>query len=141
MSAEFCDSNVLIYAHDLTAGEKRVRAQRLLERLWDSGEGVVSVQVFQEFFVNITRKVSRPLSPLQARGVIGELIAWRVVAPVHSDVLAAIDRSLLWRVSFWDAMVLTAAIKAGASVLWSEDLNHGQSYDGTVVRNPFRGDS
>ncbi|MBI2911652.1 MAG: PIN domain-containing protein, partial [Chloroflexi bacterium] len=138
---EFCDANVLIYAHDVSAGEKHVRARRLLERLWDSGGGVVSVQVFQEFYVNITRKVLRPLSPLQARGVIAELIAWHVVAPVHSDLLAAIDRSLHWRVSFWDAMVLTTAIKAGASVLWSEELNHGQAYEGTVVRNPFRGDS
>lgn len=141
MSVEFCDSNVVVYAYDAKAGAKREEAHRLLERLRATGQGAVSVQVLQEVFVTLTRKLAQRLAPGEARDVVAALATWQVVAPTHRDVLAAIDRSLLWRVSFWDAMVLTAAIKAGASVLWSEDLNHGQSYEGTVVRNPFRGDS
>lgn len=139
--SEFCDANIVVYAYDVGADAKHDAARRLLHRLTEARTGVVSIQVLQEFFVTITRKVRQPLAARDARAVVADLAIWQVVAPVHSDVLAAIDRSLLWRVSFWDAMVLTAAIKAGASVLWSEDLNHGQSYDGTIVRNPFRGDS
>jgi predicted nucleic acid-binding protein len=62
---------------------------------------------------------------------------WQVIEPGRSDVLSAIDAAARWQVSFWDAMILTAAIRAGAATVWSEDLNDGQVYDGVVVRNPF----
>lgn len=137
MSAEFCDTNVFVYAYDLTAGDKRVRALRLVERLWDSGEGVVSVQVLQELFVTLTRRASPPLDPATARRIVGDLATWRVVEPSAPDVLDASDAAARWRISFWDAMIVTAAQKAGAEVLWSEDLNDGQTYDGPTVRNPF----
>ena len=69
MSAEFCDTNVLVYAFDRMAGRKRERARELLERLWRTNNGVLSVQVLQELFVTLTRKVARPLSAHQARAV------------------------------------------------------------------------
>jgi predicted nucleic acid-binding protein len=137
MSAEFCDTNVLVYAYDLTASLKRERARALLERLWATRDGVLSVQVLQELFVTLTRKLDRPLSAEQARATVADLATWQVVSPTAYDVLAAIDGAIRWQVSFWDAMILTAAQKAEASVVWSEDLNHGQVYNGTVVRNPF----
>jgi predicted nucleic acid-binding protein len=68
---------------------------------------------------------------------VADLATWRVVSPTAADVLAAIDGTTRWQVSCWDAMVLTAARRAEASVGWSEDLNNGQLYDGAVVRNPF----
>ena len=138
MGAEFCDPNVFVYAYDTIAGPKCPAAKRLLERLWDSGDGVVSVQVLQELYVTLTRKAAPPLAPADARAVVQDLATWRVVEPSRRDVLEAIDGAQRWRTSFWDAMILTAAIKAGAAVVWSEDLNDGQSYDGTTVRNPFR---
>ena len=138
MSVEFCDTNVFVYAYDQSAGDKRRRAADLLMRLWDSGEGVLSVQVLQELYVTLTRKLARPLPVGDARTIVADLAAWRVVAPGADDVVAAIDAGARWQVSFWDAMLLVTATRAGASVLWSEDLNDGQSYDGIVVRNPFR---
>jgi predicted nucleic acid-binding protein len=137
MSAEFCDTNLVVYAYDSTAGAKREQALVLLDRLWKSGHGVISVQVLQELFVALTRKIPQPLSAADARNVVSDLAIWRVVEPRRSDVLTAIDGAVRWQVSFWDAMILTSAIRAGAGIVWSEDLNEGQPYDGVVVRNPF----
>jgi predicted nucleic acid-binding protein len=138
MSGEFCDTNVLVYAYDQTASEKRDQARQLVERLWESGAGVISVQVLQELYVTLTRKVPARLSPENARSIVADLATWRVIEPAHEDVLVAIDASRRWKVSFWDAMILIAAGKAGVLTLWSEDLTDGQIYDGVVVRNPFR---
>ena len=138
MSAEFCDTNVLVYAYDVAAGSKRARAKTLVERLWQSGEGVVSIQVLQELFVTLTRKLSPPLSIADARNIVSDLATWRVVEPTSQDVLDAIDAATAWQIAFWDAMLVTTARKARADVLWSEDLNDGQMFDSTQVRNPFR---
>jgi predicted nucleic acid-binding protein len=137
MSAEFCDTNVLVYAYDETAGQKRTQASSVLDRLWKSGDGVISVQVLQELFVALTRKIPQPVSTPDARTIVADMATWRVVEPGPRDVLDAIDGATRWQVSFWDAMILTVAIRAGAGVVWSEDLNDGQTYDGAIVRNPF----
>jgi predicted nucleic acid-binding protein len=136
-SAEFCDTNVLVYAHGASTGTKRERARGLLDRLWDERVGALSVQVLQEFYVTVTRRVTPPLSPEAARQIVEHLSGWRVVEPTARDVLDAIDGSVRWRISFWDAMLLVAANRAGAAVLWSEDLNDGQTYGSVTVRNPF----
>ena len=137
-SAEFCDTNVLVYAHSAAAGAKWTRAQELVNRLWDERVGALSVQVLQEFYVTVTRRGTPPLSPDAARAIVEDLASWHVVEPTARDVLDAIDGSVRWRVSFWDAMLLVAANRAGAAVLWSEDLNDGQLYGSATVRNPFR---
>jgi predicted nucleic acid-binding protein len=99
---------------------------------------VVSIQVLQELFYTVTRKIASPLSAEEARRIVEDLTRWRVFAPAPADVLAAIDASVDWRLSFWDAMLLVAANRVGASTLWSEDLNDGQTYGTVTVRNPFR---
>ncbi|HZS93878.1 MAG TPA: PIN domain-containing protein [Chloroflexota bacterium] len=137
MTAEFCDTNILVYAYDVTAGVKREQAEALLARLWTSDDGVVSVQVLQELFVALTRKIPRPLTAVDARLIVSDMTAWRVVEPNSRDVLDAIDGADRWRVSFWDAMIVTAASRAGARIVWSEDLNAGQSYGDVTVYNPF----
>jgi predicted nucleic acid-binding protein len=137
MSGEFCDTNILVYANDRSAGEKYRQALRLVTRLWHSGTGVVSLQVLQELYVTLTRKLPLPLSAQEARTVVEELVAWTVVEPTKHDVLLAIDGASRWQISFGDAMLLSTAKKAGVDVLWSEDLSHGQDFDGVVVRNPF----
>ena len=135
---EFCDTNIFVYAYDILAGEKRRMAKDLLERVWTSSTGALSVQVLQELFVSLTRKASPPLQSPAARQIVEDLTAWKVIEPSGREVLEAIDTCLRWGLSFWDAMIMTAARRAGASVLWSEDLKNGESYDGVVVRNPFR---
>jgi predicted nucleic acid-binding protein len=138
MSVEFCDTNILVYAYDTSAHTKRELARELVERLWREDSGAVSIQVLQELFVTLTRKIASPVQTRIARGIVADLASWRVVEPRTGDILAAIDATERWRVSFWDAMILTAAERAGARVVWSEDLAHGQSYDGLTVRNPLR---
>jgi len=137
MNAEFCDTNIVVYAYDTTAGVKHEQARELLERLWLEGIGAVSVQVLQELFVTVTRKIGRPVDPQTARGIIADLATWQVVQPTASDVLAAIDATIRWQLSFCDAMIVIAAQRAGADVLWSEDLNATQTFDGLTVRNPL----
>jgi predicted nucleic acid-binding protein len=73
----------------------------------------------------------------QLAAIIADMATWCVVRPNEADVLSAIDATSRWRISFWDAMILTAAQSVGASVVWSEDLNADQTFDGLTVRNPF----
>jgi len=134
---QFVDTNVLIYAHDTSAGAKRDRAAWLLEELWESRSGCLSVQVFQEFYVNITRKVAHPLESSAAALILAELSVWRVHASEVRDVLAAIEIQRRYGIAFWDAMILQSAARLGCGTIWSEDLNPGQVYAGVRVVNPF----
>jgi predicted nucleic acid-binding protein len=136
-SREFVDTNVLVYAFDSSAGLKQTAAGTLLERLWQGGTGCLSVQVLQEFFVTVTRRVARPLSVDEAADRIREFAAWRVFSPTVDDVVAAIELQKQARLSFWDAMVVRAAAESGCDTLWTEDMNDGQTIRGVHIRNPF----
>ena len=141
MSAEavrqFVDTNILIYAHDASAGTRHVRAKQLLAELWAQGTGCLSIQVLQEFYVTATAKIRRPLEPETARQRVEDLSYWIVHSPTAEDVVAAIRLQQTARVSFWDAMVIVSAQRLECRVLWSEDLQHGQTLDGLVISNPF----
>lgn len=134
---EFVDTNVLLYAFDLTAGSKREAGMELLTRLATSRRGCLSVQVLQELYVNATRKLERPMDPGEASARISELGAWRVHRPGVTDVLAAIDLHRRHTISFWDAMIVRSAAELGCATIWSEDLNPGQVYNGVRVVDPF----
>lgn len=141
MSAEaerqFVDTNILVYAHDASAGAKHARAKQLLADLWSNGNGCLSIQVLQEFYVIITRKVSRPLDPETARQRVQDLGYWLIHSPTAEDVVEAIRLHQSARLAFWDAMVLTSASKLGCLTVWSEDLNAGQTTAGVTIKNPF----
>ena len=134
---QFIDTNILIYAHDLSAGEKNARARKLVERLWESRLGCLSIQVLQEFYVNVTEKVARPLMPEVAAQIISDLSVWQVHRPGAQDVLDAIRMQQRYQLSFWDSMIVASAIQMGCRTLWSEDLNPGQTYDQVTVASPF----
>ena len=134
---QFVDTNVLVYAHDVTAGDKHSRARALVEELWETREGCLSVQVLQEFFVTATRKIPKPLGTPAAMRIIDDLAHWHVHAPAAGDVLAAIGIHQRTGASFWDAMILRSARELRCQTLHSQDLNPGQQYDGVQVRNPF----
>ena len=136
-SREFVDANVLVYAFDASAGKKKAVAEQLLARCWESGVGCLSVQVLQEFFVTVTKKVAHPLSLDEAAERVREFATWKVFAPTANDVLGAIALQKESKLSFWDAMVLQAAAESGCDVLWTEDLNDGQLIRGVRVRDPF----
>jgi predicted nucleic acid-binding protein len=134
----FVDTNILVYAHDNSAGGKQERARALLEQLWNTRDGCLSVQILQEFFVSVTRKIPKPLDAAAAKEIIADLSRWYVHAPAADDVLAAIGLQRRTGISFWDAMMVRSAVEIGCGVIYSEDLNHGQRYDGARVENPFR---
>jgi predicted nucleic acid-binding protein len=133
----FVDTNIMVYAHDFSAGEKHNRAKQLLEELWHSGRGVLSTQVLQELCVNLRRKVRHPLSFDEIRLLIRDYSTWEIVANTAESVLNALDIEARYRISFWDAMILQAAESSGASTLYSEDLSAGQRYGALRVVNPF----
>ena len=133
----FIDSNILIYAYDRDAGDKRVRADELLAGLWASATGAVSVQVLQEFLANATRKLKRPLDLARAREVVGIYAAWVAVPTDTSHVLRAVDIMKGYSLSFWDSMIVALAEATQCGILLSEDLQHGQTIAGVRVENPF----
>jgi predicted nucleic acid-binding protein len=137
MPAEFVDTNILVYAYDQTAGRKFERSRELMERLWDTGEGVVSTQVLEEFYVTVTAKIPNPLKPREARQIISDLGTWTVALLETRDILAGSEIAERYRLSFWDGLILAAAHKEEAATLWSEDLNHEQKYGEITVRNPL----
>ena len=133
----FVDANILVYAEDRDAGSKHDIARDLIADLWRSGEGVLSVQVLQEFFVVVTRKMPRPLSPGQALAIIEQYLTWRVVENTGDLLLAGIRLASTLKVSLWDALVLEAARVERCDRLWTEDLNHGQRVGDLTIVNPF----
>ena len=137
----FVDTNVLIYAYDLDAGAKHVVAAELLRRLWSEGTGVLSTQVLQEFYVNVTAKIPKPIHPVEARAVIGRYITWPVETNTADSVIRASEIQERHRLSFWDALIIAAAANSGAATLLTEDLNHGQVVEGVKIVNPFQSEA
>jgi predicted nucleic acid-binding protein len=136
-SLQFVDTNILIYAHDSSAGQKHIRARDLIRELWQSGQGCLSTQVLQEFYVTATQKVAKPLPRGTAAQIITDLAVWQVDCPNVEGVLHAVRLQERYRIPFWDAMMVASAIRLGCRVLWAEDLSPGQVYDQVAVRSPF----
>lgn len=132
----FVDSNVLIYAHDLDAGVKRERAAAKLRELWNSGNGRLSVQVLQEFYVNATQKLATPIARSTAREIIKTYGVWVRHATTVETVTRASEICELARISFWDALIVASAEEVDADELLTEDLNVGQVILGIRVVNP-----
>jgi predicted nucleic acid-binding protein len=135
----FLDTNILVYAYDRSAGEKRDLAAQLMESCWVNENGCLSLQVLQEFFVTVTKKLETPLGHQTARQIVADLANWRLHAPEAGDLLQAIDLQQTYQLAFWDAMVVQSAASLGCKQLLSEDLNHGQVYGNVQVINPFKG--
>ncbi len=133
----FVDTNILIYAHDLDAGVKNDTAARLLVNLWEAGTGILSIQVLQEFYVNITRKIPSPLPRVIARGLVSNYMAWTVELNTPQTLLHASEIEERYQLSFWDSLIIAAAYQGGADIVLTEDLNHGQVIEGIMIENPF----
>ena len=132
----FFDSNVLICVHDRRFPHKRETARRLYASYLYQDAIALSTQVLQEFFVTITRKTSQVSLP-EAKKLVGHLAGLHVIKIDVDHILAAVDLHARYRISFWDGLIVAAAKAARASVVLSEDLGHGQVYDGVRVENPF----
>lgn len=133
----FVDTNILLYAHDRSAGLKHERARALIERLWTSNEGVLSTQVLQELCINLRRKIARPLPVEEIRPILQDYLSWEIVINTPNSTLRALEIEVRYQISFWDALILQAAESSGATVIYSEDLSTGQKYGPVQVVNPL----
>jgi predicted nucleic acid-binding protein len=132
----FIDTNILVYAHDLDDRSKHECARNALRELWNDGTGLLSPQVLQEFYVNVTRKIAKPLAKDVARMIVSAYAIW-CVDVTSDDIGAAFRIEDAAKIGFWDALIIASAAKAGATRLLSEDLNAGQTIAGVLVENPF----
>jgi predicted nucleic acid-binding protein len=137
MSANvFVDTNVLVYAHDQKEGYKQEAAKQILLRLRQDRSGAVSMQVLQEFYNTVTRKLASPLPKDEARAIVEDFAYW-CVETTPEEIKRAFRIEDEARIGFWDALIVAAAIKSGATRIFSEDLNPGQTIAGIHIENPF----
>jgi predicted nucleic acid-binding protein len=132
----FVDTNILFYAYDRTAGKKHERAKQVVVDLWESGDGVLSTQVLQEFCVTL-RRVDRARPIADVRRLVQNFSSWEVIVNTQESILRALEIESQYKISFWDALIVDAAQSSGASILYSEDLNAGQTYGPVRVLNPL----
>jgi predicted nucleic acid-binding protein len=102
----FVDTNILVYAHDRSAGSKHDRAQAIVERLWNSGLGILSTQVLQELCFTLSHKIRRPLPVGEVRQLILDYSMWELVTNTADSVVQALDIELRYKLSFWDALIV-----------------------------------
>lgn len=133
----FVDTNLLVYAHDRSAGVKHKRARALVEGLWSSGRGVLSTQVLQELCVSLRRKAAHPPSLDETRRLLQDYMSWEIVVNSAESVIQALEMEVRHKMSFWDALIIQAAEHSGAAVLYSEDMADGQTYGTVRVINPL----
>lgn len=134
----FVDTNILVYAEDRDAKTKHEIARDLVVQLWDDRDGVLSIQVLQEFYVNVTRKLKKPVTSARALEIVGEYLTWTVVENTGRLLTDAIVLQQRAQLSFWDSLIVQAAIDAGCDRLYSEDLSAGQKFGSVTIVNPFK---
>lgn len=132
----FVDTNVLVYALDADAGNKHRIAKAMVRRLWEENSGIVSVQVLLEFYSAVTRKPSKRVPRQEVRQAVRHFTHW-CIATGPSEIAAAFQIEDAAKISFWDAMIVAAAVRGGAERILSEDLNAGQTIAGIRIENPF----
>ena len=133
----FIDTNVLVYAHDADAGARHAAAKALLAELWDNRNGSLSTQVLQEFYAVVTRKFKPPMPRAKARGIVAAYGEWCDVATEPQLIVAASRLEEEHTLSFWDSLIVQAAIHAGEDRLVSEDLQDGRRFGDVTIENPF----
>lgn len=133
----FLDTNVLVYLFDAASPTKQRRAREIVEETTRAGSILLSTQVLQEFYVAVTRKLAKPLDEQTAEQAVRDLAILPIVRIDSALVLTAISRSRTERLSFWDALIVEAALAGGAKRLYSEDLQDGRSISGLRIENPF----
>jgi predicted nucleic acid-binding protein len=133
----FFDTNILVYLFDNDAPNKKAAAVQLFEQKTADGQIMLSTQVLQEFYVTVTRKLAQPLPHVSARRVLEDLAQLPLVQVNAEMIVAAAERHSAAQISFWDALIVEAALSANCKTLYSEDLQTGQEIEGLRVQNPF----
>jgi predicted nucleic acid-binding protein len=133
----FVDTNVLAYAHDASETVRQPVAQALVSELWRNCSGALSTQVLQEFYVVATRKFDPPMPRREARDVVDAYGQWHLVEIDVPLIIAGSQLEERHSLSFWGALIVEAARRAGATRLITEDLQTGRRIAGMLIDNPF----
>ena len=133
----FVDTNVFVYARDASEPDRQPRARAWIDHLWANAQGRLSLQVLDEYYVTVTRKLNPGLTPALARADVRDLMAWRPVPVDHAIVEAAWDIEDRHALSWWDALIVASAEHLGCDQLLSEDLQNAQRFGAVTVVNPF----
>ena len=138
MSGEFIDSNVFVYLFDETDDRKREVAEQIVDSALQNHDVSISFQVVQETLNVLTRKLPTPMTAEGAKGFLQQILVplWRI-SPSHAFYDRALDLQTRYRYGFYDSLIIAAALDAGCTLLYSEDLQDGQRIEGLTIRNPF----
>jgi predicted nucleic acid-binding protein len=136
----FFDTNVLVYLFDEDSPREQDRARQIFGEESRAGRIVLSPQVLQEFYVTVTRKLARPLSQKAALSAATHLAAFPMVPVDGVTVLRAVHLHQRASLSFWDALIVQAAMEGHCKRVFSEDLQHGRRFGDLVIENPFAPD-
>lgn len=133
----FVDTNIIVYSKDATEPEKQPVAAQWMERLWTERSGKISTQVLNEYYVTVTRKLDPGMPPRKAWRYVEALFVWQPVALDINVLKKARIIEKRYGVSWWDALIIGAAIVSQCSIILSEDMQDGMKYDRVVIQNPF----
>lgn len=133
----FVDTNIIIYCFDDADLDKKKTAVQVMESLWECSNGVLSLQVLKEFFVTVTKKLSPSMDFCEARSATIDLLSWNVFLETGDSFEKALEIVEKYKLSFWDANILSAAILSDCHQLFTEDMQHNQIIDGVKIVNPF----
>lgn len=133
----FLDTNILVYAYDADNKKKSAISRELILEGIRSDNAVISIQVLSEFFVTVTQKVKKTILPQKARAEMDLLKSLEVMEMDYPLVLSAVDIHIKNRISYWDALIVASAQRTKCACIYSEDLNHGQVFNGVKVLNPY----
>lgn len=135
----FIDTNVFVYSFDLNNQDKRGKAKSIIKNALSDGRGYISIQVVQEFFNVATKKFKSPMPVLAAKEYLEKVfMQLNVIYPSADFISTGLDLAATTRYSFYDSLIISAALKAGCSVLYSEDMQHGQKIHNLTIVNPFK---
>lgn len=133
----FIDTNILVYAHDRDAGEKQIQAARVVKKCWLDQSGVLSLQVLQEIYVTLTQKIKNPLPSETAKALIQKYGHWEIVLLNVDDLIEAINLQKKHQLSFWDSLIVQAALRVECTQILSEDFSADRRISSLTIKNPF----
>ena len=136
----FVDTNILVYCFDSANPGKKKRANQIIEQLWESANGVLSLQVLKEFFVTVTGKLPTRMTFRDARAAVSDLLSWDIFCENLASLEQTFEIVQKYHLSFWDANIVSSAILSGCNRVYSEDFQHRRIIGDVTILNPFLSD-
>ena len=135
------DTNILVYAYDVSEKRRREIAKGLVDEVWDAGGGVVTLQNLSEFFFAVTRKVQKPVPIVDAKTIISNILRssrWMVIDRNAGTLVKAMEIVESVRAPFWDALIAVCMLEHGIEVIVTENEKDFKNVPGITVMNPFK---